>query len=427
MSALAKQFGLAILGGAALLALAPQASAQVPYTPYDPYGTARRAAFNISLYGRALRQVPPYALGYNPYPQVYAPGSVIPPGVGTPAIGGVPGYGGFPGYGGGGGTLLNNPYGGTSAGYTSTLSTDPYGGGGGGGYGNSYIPNSDPFSGFLRGTADLISSEGRFRLQNQQARVVGQQVRQATIENRRRAFDEFMYERANTPSMQDVREQYAKLDLRYHVNNPSSTDIFSAASLNSILDQLRQIQAKGGKGPTIDLDKDLLKQINVTSGSGGNVGLLKNDGRLTWPLALGGNGFDAERKNLERDIAVAVSEAEKHGQVDRGRLKDMISNVDRMYDTLAKQIGEMTPSQYIESKRYLNMLSDALRALQTPDAGNYFTGKYAAHGKTVGELVKNMGGLRFAPAVPGEERAYRELYNALVSYYSGTQTVSTKE
>src|SRR5690242_7241828 len=39
-----------------------------PYNYYDPYGLNRAAAFNLALYGRAMQQVPPYALGYNPYP-----------------------------------------------------------------------------------------------------------------------------------------------------------------------------------------------------------------------------------------------------------------------------------------------------------------------------------------------------------------------
>ena len=47
-----------------------------PYNYYDPYGYSRQAAFNLALYGRAMRQVPPYALGYNPYPQVINYGPV---------------------------------------------------------------------------------------------------------------------------------------------------------------------------------------------------------------------------------------------------------------------------------------------------------------------------------------------------------------
>jgi hypothetical protein len=47
-----------------------------PYNYYDPYGYSRQAAFNLALYGRAMQQVPPYALGYSPYPQVINYGPV---------------------------------------------------------------------------------------------------------------------------------------------------------------------------------------------------------------------------------------------------------------------------------------------------------------------------------------------------------------
>ena len=121
-------------------------------------------------------------------------------------------------------------------------------------------------------------------------------------------------------------------------------------------------------------------------------------------------------------MPLAMSEAEKHGQVDQGRLKDMTADLDKMSDRLSKDIGDILPSPYIEAKRYLNLLGDALRALKTPDAGNYFTGKYVARGKTVGELVKNMSGFKFAPAAPGEEKAYQELYQDLRTYYNGMQS-----
>jgi hypothetical protein len=56
--------------------------------------------------------------------------------------------------------------------------------------------------------------------------------------------------------------------------------------------------------------------------------------------------------------------------------------------------------------------------LEKPHAGNYFTGKFSARGKTVGELIQNMSrqGLRFAPAVAGDEGAYENLHRYLVVY-----------
>lgn len=407
MLSLAKRFPLAVLGGAALLGLAAPARAQIPYTPFDPYGNARRAAFNIALYGRAMQQVPPYALGYNPYPRVYAPR--IPPVV--PFPGGALYNNTLPAY--GGGALVNNPYAGSpGTGYGNVLS-DPYAGGYGG-YGYNY----DPYSGFLSGAASLVNAEGRFRIQNQEAKIVREKARQAALDTRRRAYDEWLYERANLPNNQTLREEYAKLDLRYHLTNPAPTEIYSAASLNVLLDNLQQLQAKGAKGTaSVPLDEDLLKLVNVTSGSGGNIGLLKNDGRLTWPLALTGREFDESRKGLERNVPLAIREAE-NGRVDVGRQKDMRNDLERLSEALQKQIADLPNSQFIEARRYLDQMRDGLRALETADASNYFTGKYVARGKTVGELVKNMGGLRFAPAAPGEERAYRELYNALAAYYA---------
>jgi hypothetical protein len=41
-----------------------------PFNVFDPFGYSRQAAFNITMYGRAMSQVPPYALGYNPYPPI---------------------------------------------------------------------------------------------------------------------------------------------------------------------------------------------------------------------------------------------------------------------------------------------------------------------------------------------------------------------
>jgi len=405
-------FGIALL--ALVLAAAPAHAQRFgapglggtlnPYNYYDPFGYSRQAAFNIALYGRALSQVPPYALGYNPYPQITS----LP-------------YNPTPYYGGGYGTLVNNPasYAG-SPGYTSPGYSP--GGYGGSGYPSPYIPAYDPYSGFLQGSASVISADGQFRINNQQANLLRESVRSAHIDNNRKAFDEFLYERANTPTWLDDLERQKKLNLRYTLNNASGSEILAAISLNTLLDSIKQMQAKGVKGPDVDLTGDTLDKINVSAGAGVNPGLLNSE-RLTWPLALTGSDYQDDRKGIERNLAAAAREAEV-GQVEAGRLKDLQLAVDKMTEDLNRQINEMTPNQYIEAKNYLKLLSDAIKALGRPDAANYINGKYAAKGKTVADLVKNMGGLQFAPASPGGEQAYRELYEKLVAYYNQSQPSS---
>jgi hypothetical protein len=403
-------FGVALL--ALVLAAAP-ASAQGrfripgtggtlnPYNYYDPYGYSRQAAFNIALYGRAMSQVPPYALGYNPYPQIVNNNPY-------------PYYPTVP-YAGGYGTIANNPAYAASPGYAGSPGMSNYYPDNG--YTNGYQPYYDPTAGFLYGSSSVISADGKFRINNQQANLMREQVRSAHIDNNRKAFDEFLYERANRPTWLDDAERQNKLNLRAAISNPTGSEILSGTSLNTLLDNLRQLQVKGTEGPAVPLSDDLLSKINVTAGSGANPGLLKNE-RLTWPVGLSGSEFDADRKKIERNLAAAVSEAEHGNKIEAARLRDLNDAVERMNDQLGEQIYEITPSQYIEARNYVRHLSNAIKALSGPDAANYINNKYAAKGKTVGELVKNMAGLRFAPATPGDEQAYKALQEKLATYYT---------
>jgi len=411
-------FGVALL--ALVLAAAPARAQRFhvpgtggtlnPYNYYDPFGYSRQAAFNISLYGRAMSQVPPYALGYNPYPQI----------VNTPYYPPVSPYY-MPGY---GGSIVNTMSGyPTSPGYSSPGYTPSYPEGGG--YPSPYVPSYDPTSSFLMGAASVINADGKFRINNQQANVLREQVRSAHIDNNRKAFDEFLYERANTPTWLDDLERQRKLNLRYALVNPSGSEILAGTSLNTLLDSLKQMQGRNVQGPDVPLDEELLKQINVTAGSGANAGLLKNE-KLTWPLALTGSDFADDRTHVERNIRNAVNEAE-HGPVEPARLKDLLADVARMTKDLERQIGDITPNQYIEAEKYLKLLGDAITALSRPDGVNYINGKYAARGKTVGDLVKNMAGLKFAQATPGEEQAYKALQEKLASYYNRSQPSTRSE
>jgi hypothetical protein len=375
-----------------------------PFNYYDPYGYSRQAAFNIALYGRAMSQVPPYALGYNPYPSI----------VNNP----------YPYYGTGYGSLVNTPaYG--SPGYSSP----GYGGytpGYDNGYTNGYYPYYDPTGSYLQGAASVMQAEGKFRINNQQANLLREQVRSAHIDNNRKAFDEFLYERANRPTWLDEIERQNKINLNAAVRNPSGGEILDGITLNILLDNLKQLRAKGPKGNDVPLTDDLLKQINVTGGGGANPALIKTE-HLSWPLGLSVSDFDKDRQNIERNLAAAVSDVEHKGQVDAGRLSDLIKSVAQLDDELVARVSEMTPSQYIEARKYLRLIDSTIKALSGPGAKAYVSGKNAAEGKTVGDLIDNMmnKGLRFAPAAPGDEQAYRALHDKMVRYYVGATGGST--
>jgi hypothetical protein len=315
-------------------------------------------------------------------------------------------------------SLYSNPY--------ASLASNSYGGSPGydSGYYNPYMYGYyDPYGGYLRGGADVINAQGRFMVNMQQAYLTREQVRSEHIANRRKIFDEYLYEREKTPTAEDERQRHQLEQLNRSRNNPPVTEIWSGKALNDILGDLRKLSAKAPQGgqlvnvQQLPLDEEGLKHINVTQGAG-NIGLLKNEGRLNWPVALNGPDFKEQRERINSLTQAAVRQAEFNGHVDPGTMTQVSSDVDNLQRQLRRNGGDLPFGVYTEAKTFLNNLDDAITALRQPNVGNYFTGKFAVKAKTIPELVDYMTkqGLQFAPAVPGDEGSYLSLHQALANY-----------
>jgi hypothetical protein len=377
-----------------------------PFFRVGPNLTLAQAAFNTATMGQAASFVPPYALGFNPYIS-----SVFPP---SP-VGGIGG-----GYGG-----LANPYG------AASFTSNAYGGGGNdpySGYGGySYYGESVP-GGYLRGAADVINAQGRFLESVQKRDLMREQVYKERLENKKRALDTYLYLRAHTPTYEDDRQAYFRQVLRRSVNDPTAPEIWSGQPLNAILDDLAKNKDRSTKGPSVNLDEDLLRHLNFApGGSDINVGFLRrvseNEGRIPWPIALKDNEFKSDRELLNALTPDALRQV-LDGKLDAGTYKDISSAVERMQQQLAGNIQDLPGGQYREARRFLNNFADALRALRQPNASDYFSQKYMPKGKTVSDLVKFMleKGLKFAPATQEDQPYYVALQRALAEYHGGVQS-----
>jgi hypothetical protein len=309
----------------------------------------------------------------------------------------------------------------TTAAYSQTITSNPYG---------LTVRTADPYGGYMHGIADVIRSQGQFMIDRQQSLLMREQVRTAKLENRKKELEQWLWERQNMPTLEDERERSQKNELRRSRNDPPLTEIWSAKALNDLLSDAKKIQSEGALVSSAPLSGELLAKINVTSGkSGGNIGLLK-EGKVLWPLMLRRKAFDQERNQLNRLVAQAIEQAGR-GQVEAETLDQMMRGVSALQRRITVQLktsheeGIWSPTIYMDARSFLTQFDDALRVLMQPDAANYLTGKYAAKGKTVGELVKYMtdNGLQFAPMTPGNETAYTALHRALATYDSqlGTQ------
>jgi hypothetical protein len=318
------------------------------------------------------------------------------------------------------GTSLTNLYGAAvgQANPYASLSASPYSG-----YGDSY--GESEIGGAMRGTADIVGAQGAWLKSLQQADLVKEQGRGTQLLTRRQAFDEYFYERRHTPTFEEERERYAQVDLRRSLNDPPLGEISSGQALNTLLGALGKQFKDTASGPAIALDADVLRHINLAAGCT-RAGILKDEGRLSWPPVLRGDRFKTDRDLLSSLAPEAIYQA-VNGHVDAGTLKVMANSIQRLRRDLTSKIGDLTASEFIDANRFLAELEDGLKALGRPDADRVFTGKYAARGGTVPELISYMltHGLTFAPAVAGDGASYVALHRALVAYNNGQKSNGT--
>jgi hypothetical protein len=307
-----------------------------------------------------------------------------------------------------------NPYlnGGNPAAYGYGYGGYPYGGY----YGS-------PVGDYMNGAANVINAQGQFTQQYTQANLTNEQVKQAKIDTQRKKFDEMMYEKANTPTLEQLREQDQALALQRTRNNPPLTEIYAGVSLNNLLLGIQQTETNTGyRGPLVPLDPDILSHINLTGGTTrGSATVFRDAGNLDWPRVLARDPFTRERKQVEKYFAEAYNQMATSKKVKNATLDNLLSSLDDMQAALKGAVAEVSTNDYIKGKRYINELQDAAKMLDDPNAANFFGGKWTPKGNTVGELIQQMTqeGLRFAAAASGDEAAYVALHRAMLNYDAG--------
>lgn len=348
---------------------------------------ARAAQFqNPSVYPRPVNVYPGPAPGVNPVANPYTPVTGTDPYANpyTPVTSGT-GYDGA-GY---------NPY-------------NPY---------FPYYPYIGPAGSFLMGQADVMRAYGTVITSQEQARIMRELAKQASLETKKRKFDLDMYIKANTPTYADEQLKAMKTTLKRIQNNSSEAEITNGKALNFLLDDLRKYPGRKIPVEQIDLSEEILRSLNVTKNSFG-IGILRDGGKLTWPIALQ-ELFPRElRKEIEQRTMTLMQNAD-NGPLDPALLRELYTEVENMRQTLAKKINDVPTTQYLEAKRFLNDLDSAREALAKGEATAQIAfQKWAAGGKTLQELVDYMvkNGLRFAPAVSGDEAAYRAVHSGMAAF-----------
>jgi hypothetical protein len=300
-----------------------------------------------------------------------------------------------------------------------------------GGYGcDSYTQwMLNPYEGYLSGAASLTNANAQYQVTIQQAKLMRQEAILSTFQTRRAAIEQAEYERALMADPEKIRKEQLARELDRARVSPPLTEVWSGRSLNTLLRNAISQQSQGVRGPSIPVSEDVLKSINPTAGdTRGNIGLLKDNGNLQWPPALQGEAFKEAREDINRRMKQAVQTVTAGNKSpDESTLADMQADLKRLNETVDASVNVLSPDQYIEAKRYLSQVGNAVTALRDRNVSNYFNDNWRIRGKTVAEVVKFMAdkGLWFAPATPGDEPSYLALYHALAAFDAGMPHVVT--
>jgi hypothetical protein len=290
--------------------------------------------------------------------------------------------------------------------------------------GNWIAPN------YLYGAADLARANADATVSTEKARLLREQYNQAKIETQKKAFDQMLYEQANTPTYTEIVQGEQALILTRMLNSPTPGEIANATALNTILPYVQSISGYGTQGPPIPIPRSAVDELNVSPSGTSSVGMLRDGGQVPWPVALRG----PYQRRLD-PLFEAAYRATLNGTLDNKLLREIRTEMNAMRDNLRLQLKneEIDTSTWITGIEFFHALENTVNALARPDARKQLNGTFEARGRNVQELVDYMTdhGLKFAPATPGHENAYRAVHNALVRYAraasgSGNAQVSSR-
>jgi len=97
----------------------------------------------------------------------------------------------------------------------------------------------------------------------------------------------------------------------------------------------------------------------------GNIGLFKDKPTLNWPQSLRGEAFKEAREDFNRQMKHAANTVQANRSPDESTINDLQADLKKLSATLEANVGRLSPDQYVEAKRYLGLLNNAVTSLKS--------------------------------------------------------------
>jgi hypothetical protein len=287
------------------------------------------------------------------------------------------------------------------------------------GYPNPYYPPAG-YGGYgpgnvLNGAASFNQSTGDLAVSFEQARIINEQAKQAKLDTRKKAFDQMLYEKANTPTYTETLTKDKLQFLNRILNFPTKSEVVNGTTLNTLLPFLQSMTIYGAQGPPVNIGSTIVEGLNISTSGNLSIGMLRNGGQVDWPVGLQG----PQQKKLDKLLPAAV-QATAAGKLNNSIMTPIYAEMKAMRESLRTRMknDEIDGSEYMQGIDFFNSLENNVKALQKPDARKQLNGSFSPSARNVQELVEFMtdNGLKFAPATPGNENAYQATHDAFVRY-----------
>jgi hypothetical protein len=268
-------------------------------------------------------------------------------------------------------------------------------------------------------------------MNQEMARIIREKSYQEFLKSQKSAVEFRRWLEATEKSYTQRQLEAAAERLRRIQQLAMPAEISSGRALNILLDDLKKQNLKAARvdEPPV-LSEEVLHQLNVTvKDTGGNLGLLRSNGSLRWPIALLDIADDKTRRDIETNARSLVEQIRSTKDVDPNQLKDLDVQVQKLRKELESKALKMSWRRYSQADTFLENLRGAINALENRTAAekyfNYL--RWVKGGKTVDELVRYMvaHGLSFSNSTEGDEAAYEAAYAALASYDVNFNIAST--
>src|SRR5262249_31107153 len=156
----------------------------------------------------------------------------------------------------------------------------------------------------------------------------------------------------NTPSLEEQREFRRQQEFWRSWNDPPLTEIWSGRALNDLLRGLQLARSEHGyRGATVPLDAELVRRINVTSGTTpAGIEVFRRGEELRWPSPLRGESFDKNRTEIDKLVPNVVQQVAS-ATGDAGGFDSLDQAIAGLRSLLRDNIRNMSSTDYIEALR----------------------------------------------------------------------------